>query len=160
MALLNRSLGWRSLGWRSFGWRTFGRAQRSAETPVKLAPVLLVIGAIIVLVALVQLVQTSNATTSNFAIQELGQQKLEAETRVGRLESEIGGLSSLPRIEREATGRLGLVPPVDQRSVSVNVPLPAAEVGLPSRFAPDAEPEVAESDDSWWQNLLDLLPFN
>lgn len=144
---------------RPFGWRPLGGAQRRLGASVKLTPVVLVIGFMAAVAALVQLVQTSDAATSNFAIQRLEKEKLELETRVSELEAQIGALASLPRVEREARNRLGLVPPVEQRSLSVNVALPEEELGLPSRFAPKVEPEAPDSGESWWHDLIDLLPF-
>jgi cell division protein FtsL len=124
--------------------------------------VLLVAVAAIVIVALLQLVQTSDAATSNFAIQQLEREKLELRTRTSQLEAEIAALSSLSRIEQEARERLGLEPAAAQQSLQVNVPWPGADQQLlPTRFAPDEEPEVVEQSDGsgWWRDLLGLLPF-
>ena len=124
--------------------------------------VLLVAGVIVVVVALLQLMQSSEAVTSSFAIQRLGSERLELRTRVSQLEAEIASLSSLSRIEREAQDRLGLEPAAGQQSVQVNVPWPAAnQQFLPSRYAP---PETAAADErpeesGWWRDLLELLPF-
>ncbi len=124
--------------------------------------VLLVAGVIIVVVALLQLMQSSEAVTSSFAIQGLGSERLELRTRVSQLEAEIASLASLSRVEREAQERLGLVPATGQQSVQVNVPWPAASQQLlPSRYAPpEATAAEAPTDESgWWRDLLDFLPF-
>lgn len=140
--------------------RTVVRSQPKAVASVRLGPVLLAAGAVIVAVGLLQLVQTSRATTASFAIQRLEQEKLELEAAVRQLEAEVASLSSLARIEQEA-GRLGLGPPQARESVEVNVAWPADGQRLPTRFAPgeNGEPGVGEQGSSWWRDLLELLPF-
>ena len=141
--------------------RTAVRAQPKSTTALRLAPVLLAAGGAIVVIALLQVVQTSQATTTSFAIQRLERQRLEVEANVRQLEAEVSALSSLPRIQWEAK-RLGLQPPRERTSVEVNVAWPAADRGrLPSRFAPveDEEAQVDGQGSSWWRDLLQLLPF-
>ena len=142
--------------------RPFDRVQATASTSLRVGPVLLVAVVAIVIVALLQVVQTSDATTSSFAIQQLEQEKLELRTRTSQLEAEIAALSSLSRSEQEARERLGLEPAAAQQSLKVNVPWPGADQQLlPTRFAPDEEPDVVERSDrsGWWRDLLELLPF-
>ncbi len=142
--------------------RPFDRIPATASTSLRVGPVLLVAVVAIVVVALLQLVQTSDAATSNFAIQKIEQERLELRTRTSQLEAEIAALSSLSRIEQEARERLGLEPAAAQQSLQVNVPWPGADQQLlPTRFAPDEEPEVVEQSDgsAWWRDLLELLPF-
>jgi cell division protein FtsL len=107
-------------------------------------------------------VQTSQATTTNFSIQRLDQQKLELEAEVSGLEAQVAALSSLSRIEREAR-RLGLTAPAARRSVLVNVPWPGGAALLPAQFVPAREDEAeveGHSDSSeWWETLLKPLPF-
>ena len=113
-------------------------------------------------IGLLQIVQTSRATTANFEIQGLEQQKLELGAQVRQLEAEVAGLSSLSRIEGEAK-RLGLVKPQTVQAVEVNVAAEEAPLNrLPTRFLPaEAEQlEDAGGDSSWWRDLLQVLPFN
>ena len=130
---------------------------------MRLGPVLLVAGLAVVIIALLQLSQRSEATTTSFAIQGLEQEKLELETTVRQLEAEVAALSSLSRIGREAT-RLGQ--PAEARELlQVNVASAALDDGLlPTRFAPAGDVEATEEGRSeqqaWWQELLKLLPFN
>ena len=143
--------------------RSIARARPKAVPTLRLVPVLLIAGGAIVVIALLQVIQTSEATTTSFAIQRLEQQRLELEASVQGLEADVASLSSLDRIEREAQ-RLGLQPPKKQKTVEVNVAPPGAEEDwLPSRFAPagdDQAEEHAGSDGSaWWEDLLDLVPF-
>ncbi len=141
--------------------RALGRSEAKAPPSLRLGPVLLVAGAAIVVIALLQVVQSSEATTASFNIQRLEEQKLELETSVQQLGAEVAALSSLSRIEDEAK-RLGLGPAQAQDAVVVNVPGPAHDLGrLPSRFAP-GETKQAGGDGqgtSWWRSLLKHLPI-
>ena len=133
--------------------------QTSTSIAVRFGPFLLIAVAALVIVGLLRVVQTSQATTAGFAVQVLQQDKLEVETALRQLEADVGLLSSLERIEREAL-RLGLAPAAEQASVRVNVAMPAAN-GLPTRFAPeDAEEGTDSGARSWWRSLLKPLPFN
>ena len=139
---------------------------RALERPQRLSAslhprqVLAVAGVVIVIVALLQLLQTSDAATSSFAIQQLERNKVELRARVSQLEADIASLSSLTRIEQEGQKRLGLVPPAGRQQLQVNVPWPAEDQQwLPTRFAPDEKPRVSEQDSPWWRDLLKLLPF-
>ena len=133
--------------------------QTSTSIAVRLGPFLLIAVAALVIVGLLRVVQTSQATTAGFAVQALQQDKLEVETALRQLEADVALLSSLERIEREAL-RLGLAPPSVQASVRVNVALPATNA-LPTRFAAEeAEESTGSGATSWWRSLLKPLPFN
>ena len=143
--------------------RSLERSQRLAMASPSIWHVLLVTAAAIGAIGLLQVVQTSDATTTNFAIQRLEQKKLEAQTEVHQLEAQVALLSSLARIEREASERLGLEPPVAQQAVEVNVAWPASDQAqLPTRFLPVEEAGAeGEADESpWWRDLLGLLSFD
>jgi cell division protein FtsL len=121
---------------------------------------LLVAAIVIVAIGLLQIVQTSQATTTNFSIQRLEQEKLELQTSVSNLEAQVAALSSLSRIEREAK-RLGLTTPAERRTVQVNVPWPGGEAMVPAGVLPARQDEAGEQTDSseWWETLLKPLPF-
>ena len=140
--------------------RTISPPQQQASIAVRFGPLLLIAVAALIIVGLLRVVQTSQATTAGFAVQALQQDKLELETALRQLEADVAMLSSLERIEREAQ-RLGLAPPAAQASVRVNVALAAANT-LPTRFAPaeDAEESAGSGATSWWRSLLKPLPFN
>lgn len=141
--------------------RTIARAGAKPAPALRLTPVLLIAGAAIVIISLLQVIQTSEATTASFAIQRLEQRRLELEASVRGLEADVAALSSLDRIEREAR-RLGLQAPQAEETVEVNVPAPAMDENwLPSRFAPSEQPEEDGSSDgsAWWDDLLNLVPF-
>ncbi len=130
-----------------------------------LMPLLSVAAALVIVLGLARVVQTSQATTASFAMQSLQQEKLELETSVKQLEAEVATLSSLERIEREAT-RLGLELPDRVSYISVNVAWPGTAADLlPARFAPvDEDAALADVDGSladagWRQRLLKSLPF-
>jgi hypothetical protein len=143
--------------------RSIARPGAKPAPSVRVVPVLLIAGAAIVIIALLQVIQTSEATTASFAIQRLEQRRLELEASVQGLEADVAALSSLDRIDRESK-RLGLVPPASQETVEVNVPWTGGDENrLPSRYAPAGEGEAQQqggSDgSSWWGGLLKLIPF-
>lgn len=142
--------------------RTLGQPRRRApDASLQIGPVVIVAFVAITIVAVLQLAQTSGATTTNFSIQRLEQTKVEVGTVVRQLETDVAKLSSLSRIEQEARERLGLVQPRAQQTIQVNASWPAANQSqLPTRFAPDEQAAVNGEDIAWWQDLLQLLPFN
>ncbi len=143
--------------------RSLERSQRLAMASPSIWHVLLVTAAAIGMIGLLQVVQTSDATTANFAIQRLEQKKLEAQTEVHQLEAQVALLSSLARVEREASERLGLELPVAQQAVEVNVAWPASDqTQLPTRFLPVEEAGVeGDGDESpWWRDVLGLLSLD
>lgn len=121
-------------------------------------PILVIAMAAILVIAMLQVMQTSRATTANFSIQQLEAEKVQLEAALSELEADVAQYSSLARIEEEAA-RLGLVPAAGRASLEVNVPLPVSEQRLPSRFAPDEEAGVDGQGPSWWQDLLKVIPF-
>ena len=132
---------------------------------LQLMPLLIVAAALVIVLGLLRIVQTSQATTASFAMHSLQQEKLELETSVKQLEAEVATLSSLERIEREAT-RLGLELPSQVSYTSVNVAWPGRAVDLlPARFslANDdtalGDVDGSPDDAGWWQYLLNSLPF-
>ena len=142
--------------------RTISRAEAKITTaPLRLGPILLAVGAVIAVVCVLQLMQTSRATTASFNIQQLEQQKLELQTSVSELEVDVAGLSSLSRVQQEAK-RLGLGPPAAREVVEVGVPGPSGDSAqVPARFLPKAETasKAGERPSSWWRDLLKRLPF-
>ena len=111
---------------------------------------------------MLQLVQTSRATTASFKIQKLEQQKLELETSVNQLQVDVAGLSSLSRVQQEAK-RLGLGPPASREVVEVSVPGPAGDsTQIPARFLPKVEPKPAAGGQksSLLHDLLRRIPFH
>ena len=137
------------------------QAKAPARPSIRIGPVLLLAGAAAVIIGLLQVVQMSEATTTNFAIQKREQDKLQLQASVRDLEANIAALSSITRVEQEAR-RLGLRPAASRQVISVNVAWPGASSPLPSSLAPPARAATngAPKDTPWWRDLLNLLPFN
>ena len=134
---------------------------KTAGRRLQLMPLLIVAAALVIVLSLLRVVQTSQATTASFAMLTLQQEKLELDTSVKQLEAEVATLSSLERIEREAT-RLGLELPDRVSYVSVSEVWPATAGDLlPARFAPINKDTVDGSPDDagWWQRSLNSIPF-
>jgi cell division protein FtsL len=116
----------------------------------------LAVGAV-ALLALLQVIQTSDATSTGYAIQRLEQERQDRSADVHRLEAEVATLASLDRVEREAKDRLGLVPA--EKVIYLQAPVaPPSQQLVPRRFYP-ADSSAGETGTSWWQALLKLLPF-
>jgi cell division protein FtsL len=143
--------------------RTIARAKEKAEPPprakIHVLPVLLVAAGAALTIGLLQVVQSSEATTTSFAIQRLEQEKLELEAGVSQLEAEVAGLSSITRVQLEAQ-RLGLRPAESKETIVVNVPAPDVAALVPAGVVPQDDQQGEEQDKPWWQDLLDSLPFN
>ncbi len=119
--------------------------------------VVLFAGMVVALAALLPLVQSSGATTTAGRISQLEGQKADWQARTRELETEIATMGSLDRIEKEATERLHMVPPVDAYYITVDVP-PPEERRLPSRFLPPAQ-EREEGGSSLWEDLFGWIPL-
>ena len=143
--------------------RSIPRAQEGAQLPAwtRLRPILAVTCTVVVVIAVLQVVQSQLATDASFQIQQLEQDKLELETGLRELEAEVASLSSLARVRGEAEG-LGLGPAQARDAVTVSAPPPQSdEQGLPTRFvAGEAQQSKDAQGSSWWRDLLDVLPFN
>jgi cell division protein FtsL len=114
--------------------------------------------AAVVLLMLLQVIQSSGATSTSYNIRRLEQQRQDLSAQVHSLEAEVATLTSLDRVEREARDRLGMVPAENVLYLEVNVPPPQQQL-IPRRFTA-SEPSVNEPGTSWWQALLKLLPFH
>jgi hypothetical protein len=110
-----------------------------------------------VLLGLLQVIGTSDATSTGYSIRRLEQERLDWSARVHRLEAEVASLTSLERVKREARGRLGMVPAEGVLYLEVDVP-PPRQQPVPRRFLP-SEPGAGEAGTPWWQAMLKLLPF-
>jgi cell division protein FtsL len=136
------------------------REPERTRPTVRVGPVLLLACAAAVVVGLLQVVQMSEATTTNFAIQKRAQEKLVLEASVRDLEAEIAALSSISRVEREAQ-RLGLKAAASRKVVEVNVAWPGSSSPLPSDLVPeDEERSGADEDAPLWRDVINLLPVN
>jgi len=133
-------------------------APRAKGRPLGM-PVVLTIALVAVgLAGLLPLLQSSQATTTGYNIRQLERQRNDWEARSHELEAEIASLAALDRIEREARERLHMQEPEDTLYLTVDVPRPESQP-VPDRFLPPEKQESVKEDQSWWQSLLDLLPF-
>lgn len=128
--------------------RTHAGGNRTAESRVSLrgVAVLALAGVMVAGAALLPVVQSSKATTTGYEIRRLEAQKADLQAALYNAQTDIAGLGSLARIDREARERLGMVAP--SRSVVVQVAEPApAERQVPARYLPpplEATPPAAE----------------
>ena len=116
----------------------------------------LAVGAV-ALLGLLQVIQTSDATSTGYAIRRLEQERLDWSAKVHRLEAEVATLASLERVEREAKDHLGLVPAEKVIYLEAAVAPPRQQL-VPRRFYA-SDSSAGETGTSWWQALLKLLPF-
>jgi cell division protein FtsL len=133
-------------------------APRARGRPLSM-PIVLTIALVAVgLAALLPLLQNSRATTTGYDIRQLERQRDDWEARIHELEAEIATLASLDRIEREAHQRLDMQAPENTVYLTVDVASPDSQP-VPDRFLPPKKDQSAKEGKSWWQSLLDLLPF-
>ena len=133
-------------------------APRAKGRPLGM-PVVLTIALVAVgLAGLLPLLQSSQATTIGYNIRQLERRRNDWEARIHELEAEIASLAALDRIENEAGQRLNMQAPEQTVYLTVDVASPESQP-IPDRFLPPKKQESAKEDQSWWQSLLDLLPF-
>ena len=111
----------------------------------------------VALLGLLQVIQTSDATSTGYNIRQLEQERLDWSARVHQLEAEVASLTSLERMEREARAHLGMAPAEEVLYLEVDIP-PPRQQPVPRRFL-TSEPGASEVGAPWWQALLKLLPF-
>jgi len=121
--------------------------------PVVLTIILMAVG----LAAFLPLLQASQAVYTNDNIRQLERQRNDWEARSHELEAEIASLAALDRIEKEARQRLNMQAPEHTLYLSVDMASPESQP-IPARFLPHKQ-ESAKEEKSWWQSLLNLLPF-
>jgi cell division protein FtsL len=131
---------------------------RPSSRPWNLWRILAVAFCAVAFLGLLQVIQTSDATSTSYTIRRLEQERQDWSAQVHSLEAEVATLTSLDRVEREARDRLGMVPAENVLYLEVGVPPPQQQL-LPRRFA-TSEPSASEPGTSWWQALLRLLPLH
>ncbi len=121
-------------------------------------PTLLIISALAIgAAALVPLVQSSIATSTNANVHRLEQQRDDWRARIQELELDVATMAGLDRIERAAQGELKMVEPKETHYITVAAAAPEPR-RLPSRYLPPAADE-RESEPGIWKQLLDWLPL-
>ncbi len=121
-------------------------------------PTLLIISALAIgVAALLPLVQSSLATSTNGNVNRLEQERDDWQARIQETELEVATMASLERIEKVARTDLKMVEPEETRHISVAAEPPEPR-RLPSRYLPPA-PEEGRSEPAIWEQLLDWLPL-
>ena len=121
-------------------------------------PTLLIISALVIgAAALIPLVQSSIATTTNGNVRLLEQQRDDWQAQTQELELDVATMASLNRIEKEARESLKMVEPKETRYITVPVEAPEPR-RLPGRYLPPTADE-REVEPGAWKKLLDWLPL-
>ncbi len=106
-----------------------------------------------------QVLQTSRVAEVGYQLRalETERESLDAEIRI--LEARIAQSSNLEHLREQAEGRLGMVLPQEELSITVDVPAPAV-VPLPRRYV-ETPAEEAPPEPTWWEEFIGSLPgFN
>jgi len=125
--------------------------RRQLSLPSLVTICLVVIG----MAGLLPLIQSSRATSTSSDVRALERVRNDWDARIQELQAEIATLGSLDRIETEARGRLGMVPPSETVYIVVDQPPPEAQL-VPLRFMPPAKAQT-QHDDSWWESILGIF---
>ena len=126
---------------------------RSPSMPTLLIIAALVIGA----AALIPLVQSAIATSTNGNVHRLEQERDDWQARSQELELEVATMAGLERIEMKARTELKMAGPKETRYVIVEAAAPEPRK-LPSRYLPPKADEK-QAGPSIWEQLLDWLPL-
>jgi cell division protein FtsL len=110
-----------------------------------------------VIIALLQVLQSSSFAHTGHQLQRLEAQKTQMQAEMHALEAEVAALASLDRTERAARDRLGMVPARNIQYVSVSVEAPADPL-LPRPLLNNAR-QVQTPSEPWWRSLYKALPL-
>lgn len=131
---------------------------RPLAQPLNLRPLLIAAFSVIAIIGVLQVVQTSDATTTGYSLRDLDRQRADKLADIHQLEAEIAALTSIERVESEARGRLGMAPAEDVITLEVHEQ-PPEQQPLPERFLRGARGLAPAENDSLAERLLRLLPF-
>ena len=106
--------------------------------------------------ALLPVAQSSNATATGHEIRMLERQRADLEARIHTTQADVAALGAVERVEREARGRLGMVPA--DRWLYVTAAQPAPVGGIPARYLNDEPAATAGAARPWWKVVLGKLP--
>ena len=110
-----------------------------------------------VIIALLQVLQSSSFAHTGHQLQLLEAQKTQMTAEMHQLETEVAALASLDRTERAARERLGMVPARNIQYISVSVEAPADPL-LPRPLLNNAK-QVQTPSEPWWRSLYKALPL-
>jgi cell division protein FtsB len=141
---------------------TVEKTPRPSSLPQALSisslPLALIAAAIAVgLAALLPLIQSSGATSTNSRVHQLRQELTDWDARTQALEADVATLGGLERIENEAARRFKMVPPQETIYLQVEVAEPEPRK-LPSRFQPPSEARPEPEGSSIWDRLFGWFP--
>ena len=125
---------------------------RSPSMPTLLIVAALVIGS----AALIPLVQSAVATSTNGNVHRLEQERADWQARTQELELEVATTAGLSRIEKKARIELKMAEPKETRYIAVDAAAPAPRK-LPSRYLPP-ETDKKQAGPSLWEQILGWLP--
>jgi cell division protein FtsL len=111
---------------------------------------------IVAVIALLQVVQSSNFAHTGQQLQHLEAERTTLKAEVYDLEAQVAGLSSLDRTEKVAVEKLGMVRARNVSYLSVGVDAPAGPL-LPRPLISTTEPQPAS--EPWWKSLYKALPL-
>ena len=133
-----------------------GRAAPRSEGRQPGLPSLVIACVVVIgLAGLLPLLLSSMVVNTNGEIRQLERVRNDWQARTQELEAEIAVLGSLDRIEKEARGRLGMVPPDETIYITVDQPAPEKQI-VPLRFLLPEEHQ-SQGDESWWESILGMF---
>ena len=106
-------------------------------------------------VGLLQVMQTTYAAGTGYAVRALEQERMALAAEVRLLEAEVALMTPLSEIRTIATERLGMVPPRETITIAVSVASPAV-APLPERYVAQSQHRLVST--AWWERLLGALP--
>jgi cell division protein FtsL len=127
---------------------------RSGRIPI------IVVVALVLAIALVQVNEFSRLTSTGYQINELTAERTARQADNHKLEAEVASLSSLARVDWEARTRLHMEPAKQKLYIDVNSAAPDRQT-LPTRYLPAERPAAVPAPaggTSLWKRLLRLLP--
>jgi cell division protein FtsB len=106
-----------------------------------------------------QVLQTSRVAEVGYQLRALETERESLDAQIRLLEAQLAESSNLEHLREQAEGRLGMTAPVDELSITVDVPAPAV-VPLPRRYVETPDQE-APPEPTWWEEFIGSLPgFN
>lgn len=131
------------------GW---GVVRKRMSTTMVIAVAMLAVAS----AGIFQVLQTSRVAEVGYQLRALETERESLDAQIRLLEARIAGSSNLEHLREQAEGRLGMTQPVDELSITVDVPAPAV-VPLPRRYVQTPE-VVAPPEPTWWEEFIGSLP--
>lgn len=103
-----------------------------------------------------QVLQTSRVAEVGYQLRALQTERESLDAEIRLLEAQVAESSNLEHLREQAESRLGMVPPVDDLSITVDTPAPEV-VPLPRRYVEIPEQETPP-EPTWWEEFIGSLP--